>query len=556
MDKQQLVRRLNALKTEANNWKSAWMDIQTYILPSRGQFDDSQPNSGKLINHKTVLDGHAGRCSRTLAAGMTSGLTSPSRPWFKLGIADQDLLELESVKEWLDTTQQRMMTVFSKSNIYGVLNSTYSEIGTFGTAATAIVEDLSDIIRAKSFTIGEYFIGTGLDGRVNTFAREYWMTVAQIVEDFGIENVSTHVKSLFDNRTFDTWIKVCHLIQPNLSKDPQKKDNKNMAFTSAYWESGMPEDKLLREGGFREFPILAPRWDVVGADVYGRGETPGWNVLGDVKMLQKMQRNKLVALDKLTDPPIQIKGDMIGEANMLPGGITRFSAGPDAGATAAYQVNPNLQALEATIQQTKMDISAGYYSDLFMMISQMDQPGTTAREIVERHEEKLLMLGPVLERLESELLDPLIDRTFSIMLEKGLIPVPPPELQGMEMKVEYISMLAQAQKMVGTGAIAQTLGFVSNLAAVIPNAVDMINVDEAIIEYGDMMGVPPKIIRSKEDVAVIRKNREDAQIAAEQTAALQNTIAGAKTMADTKLGQNSALDLAGKAMGIDTGAQK
>jgi len=554
MKKSDAVRRLTAIRNEGNNWKPAWQDLKKYILPSRGSFDD-QPNQGKAIDHKVMLDGMPGRAARILAAGMTSGLTSPSRPWFKLGLADADMLEIEAVKIWLDTVQERMMGVYSKSNIYGVLHSTYQELGTFGTASTAIVEDVVDVIRGQNFTIGEYWLGTGPDGRVNTFGRQFYYTIAQLVEEFGLENCSVSTQNAFKGKSLDQWVKVCHLIQPNSDRDTSKIDKENMNFESLYWEEGSQEEAFLRKGGFRGFPILCPRWDVVSADVYGRG--PGWEVLGDAKMLQKMQRNKLIALDKLTNPPVQIKGDTMGDANLLPGGITRFaSGGADAGVSATYQVNPNIAELEATIQQTKRDISEGYYSDLFLMISQLDQPNTTAREIVERHEEKLLMLGPVLERLESELLDPLIDRTFSIMLAKGLIPMPPEELQGMEMKVEYISMLAQAQKMVGTASIAQTVTFAQNIAAVIPEAADMINVDETIQEYADMMGVPPKIIRSKEDVAVIRQSRAD-QVAAQQKAiTMQNMVAGAKTLSDTKLGQNSALDQIGKNMGIKMGDQQ
>jgi hypothetical protein len=177
-----------------------------------------------------------------------------------------------------------------------------------------------------------------------------------------------------------------------------------------------------------------------------------------------------------------------------------------------------------------------------MMVAQSQRPNMTAREIVERHEEKLLMLGPVLERLESELLDPLIDRTFSIMLRVGLIPPPPDELQGMDMKIEYISMLAQAQKMVGTAAIEQITGFAAQLAAVYPGVTDNIDADAAVNEYGDMLGVPPKIVRSADDVAAMRDQAAKEQKAAQATSTLPNVVEGAKTMSETKLDTNSALD--------------
>jgi len=194
------------------------------------------------------------------------------------------------------------------------------------------------------------------------------------------------------------------------------------------------------------------------------------------------------------------------------------------------------------INETRQAIDKTFYVDLFLMIAQIDKGQMTAREIVERHEEKLLMLGPVLERLEGELLDPLIDRTFKIMLRTGVVPPPPEEIQGEDMKVEYISMLAQAQKMVGTTAIEQTISFVGNMMDAFPEIKDAVDADEAIIEYGDLMGIPSKIIRSKDEIMAIREERQKAEQAAQTAAVMPQMVEGAKKLSETELGKNSALD--------------
>jgi hypothetical protein len=473
---------------------------------------------------------------------MTSGLTSPARPWFKLGSGDPELDQIDSVRYWLDDVQGRMMTTFAKSNIYGELHSCYAETGGFGTGALIILDDFKTTIRARTFTAGEYFLGIGPDGRADTFGRQCWFTVGQVVKQFGIERVSPSVKSLWENGSLEQWVKLSHLIEPNDKRLYGKQDFKNMPYRSVYWEEGSPSDTYLAIAGFEEFPVLAPRWDLTTAlDSYGKG--PGWESLGDVKMLQKMQLDKLIALDKLVDPPIQVDASVQGEANMLPGGITRSSAqSPNAGVRAAYQIDPHLDDLEASIRSTQGAIREAFYSDLFLMLANTDRSNMTAREVAERHEEKLLMLGPVIERLEGDLLDPLIDRTFSIMLRKGQIPEPPQELQGMDLKVEYISILAQAQRMVGTTSIEKIAGFAGNLAAVQPDVLDVIDFDEALIEYGTMLGVPPKVVRSHEAIKVRRAQKAQAAQAQAQAADMGAMVQGAKVLSDTPVGGNSALD--------------
>lgn len=549
MERKPFQDRFLTLQKEASTWKPAWTDIQRYIAPTRGVFDDVQANNGKAIDHKTIINGHATRKLGTMASGLTSGLTSPSRPWFRIGLADDELMDYEPVKEWLGIVQSRMMSVFSKSNFYGAMPTIYGEVGGFGTGAQIILPDFQDVIRVRTFTCGEYFLGIGPDGRVNSFGRRYWMTVCQMVKEFGEENVSDAVRNIYKLKTQDPYFRVIHLITPNEKVQYGNATSRGMAYKSVYWEEASPQDTFLRIGGYRTFPIQAPRWEVTTtSDVYGR--SPGWHCLGDVKQLQKMEKDKLIALDKVVDPPVQADGNVADQVNTLPGGLTRSSAvSQNAGVRPVYQVAPDFSAIKEAIDATKQDISESFYADLFMMIAQTDRGGMTAREIVERHEEKLLMLGPVIERLESELLDPTIDRTFEIMNDAKLLPPAPAELEGMELKVEYISMLAQAQKMVGTTAIEQTVSFVGSMAAANPEALDKLDMDEAIDHYGDALGVPPKIIRSDEDVAAMREARAQEKKQAEVAATMPSLVTGAKTLSETKVGQNSALDaiLAGAA---------
>ncbi len=543
LDRKGADQRFEQLKNEFVKWQPALKEVGTFIAPTCGFFEGDLPNHGRAIDHKKILDSTAERALGSLAAMMQSGLTSPARPWFRLGIAGTDADESDAGREWLDICTRRLHEAFAKSNVYGALYSMYEECGAFGTAAFMILEDFQTIIRARSFTVGEYYLGVGADGRVNTFGRRYHLTVGQLVEEFGIDNVSQAARQMFEKKQLDTWVCCRHLIEPNDQRVPDRMGPGGMAFRSVYWEEGAPDAQFLRKAGFEEFPVMAPRWKLTRSnDSYGRG--PGWYVLGDTKMLQAQQRDKMIILAKIGRPPVQKDGSVTGNANMIPGGVTVSDAvGGDGGVRAAYQVQANLEQIEASISLTKQAIREGLFANLTMLMQELeDAGGKTAFEIAKRHEEKLLLLGPVLERLQSEGLGPLIDRSFSVMLRSGALPPPPPELEGVELRVEYISLLAQAQQIVGTTAMSQVAQFVGSIAAAKPQAADLMDEDETIRAYAKMVGVPNKMIRTPEAVSKIRAARMKAQQQAEQAAIAEKSVAGAKVLSETELGNNSALD--------------
>lgn len=539
--------RLRALSREAEEWKPLWKEISQQIKPTRGWFDNLEPNQARVINHKTMLDGRPSRAARVLAAGLASGLMSPARPWFRLGLADKDLMKFQPVKEWLTDVRNRQLAVFAGSNVYGVGHSDFEELGVFGTGVMFIGEDFRDVIRARNYTAGTYFLGTGHDGRVNAFGREYQMSVGQMVAEFGMDSVSEQVRRLYQDGKVDNWRKIAHLVEENDERVSGYADFRNMAYRSVQWEQGSEGDQKserpLRASGFEEFPFLGTRWDLTTpSDVYGRG--PGTEALGDCKMLQKMQRDKLLLLDKLADPPVSADAGVDGEINTLPGGVSRSSSmTPNAGVRAAYQVDPRLEELRLTINETKRDIDETFYVDLFKLISneQNIQP-RSATEIVEKVGERLTQIGPVLERVESEKLDPLIARTYAIMDRAGMIPPPPEELQGMDITPEYISPLAQAQREVGLSGLRSHVAFVTEMAQTNPAVLDTLDYDAASQEHGEMSGVAPRVIRSPEEVAEIREARAQAEAQAAQAEAMQNAAKAAKDLGAAQLGEGNALE--------------
>ena len=527
---QHLRARKQALWTELSSWEPHWQELSKFYLPRTGRFLATDRNRGQR-RHNNIIDSTATRALQVLEAGLMAGATSPARPWMRLGAPDPELNQYGPVKEWLHDVTDRMLRVFARSNTYRALPRIYSECALYGTAASIVVFDFEKVIHHHVLTAGQYAISTDNNDRVDCLYREFDMTVGQMVKEFGLKNLSISVQNQYRNGNLEDWRTVCHAIEPRADRNLDRSGNRDMPFRSVYWEqgrSGSETKTVLRESGFRRFPVMAPRWSVSGQDIYGN--SPGMAALGDVKQLQHEQRRKGQILDHLTQPPTQgpplLKGS---EVDTLPGGHTEVD-GNSQGIRPLWQINPDLQGLLFDIQDVRTRINSAFYADLFLMLSTTNK-SMTATEVAERHEEKLLMLGPALERLHHEGLEPLIDITFDHMMDAGLIPPPPEELGGMNLQVEFVSTLAQAQKAVGASTDDRFVGMIQGLAQSHPEALDKLNPDSFLDEYADKLGVNPGHVRSNEEVKELRQAREAAMAAQQQLDAQSQQSNIARNMA-------------------------
>lgn len=536
--RQRALDRKARLWRERASWDADWRDIAQYQAPSAVRFVSTEQNDGRRKN-QLIHDNTGIFALRTLGAGMMSGVSSPARPWFRSGLADKDLLEFAPVKAWLHKADEIMRAIFSASNTYGALRACYRDLGAFGTWASIVVPSFDNVIHHHPLAVGQYALAANNEAKVDTLVREMDMTVAQVVREFGLDAVSQSVKNLWDRGMLEERVPVVHVIEPreNTRRDLRKADGPNMAFASIYFEpaAGDPDRDFLRESGYRRFPVLAPRWDVEAGDVYG--QSPGRECQGDVKQLQHEQLRKAQAIDYKVNPPLQVPSTYKETARArLPGGVMYVDqAGPSGGVRSAFEVNIDLQHLLIDIEDVRNRIRQAYYADLFLMLANDTRSGTTATEIAQRHEEKLLMLGPVLERLHNELLSPLIDMTFDRCLEAGIFPPVPEELQGHELQVEYISPLAQAQRAVAAGGLDRLLGTVGTLVAIKPDVADKVDLDQAIDDYADMFNVNPEVIVPDDKVAELRAARAQQQAAQQAAAAAPMMADAAKTASEVDL---------------------
>jgi hypothetical protein len=558
--KKELEQYRSQLEQERSSFISHWRELCDYIMPRRGRFYMNDVNKGDRRNQK-IIDSTATSALNTLSSGMVSGLTSPARPWFKLTTPDPDLADFETVKQWLHVVEQRMSSVILGSNFYQRVPILYSDMAGFGTGAMLVEEDVDDVINTQVFPIGSYSLAANAKGKPCGFSRAYQMTVQQLIEEFGEveedgeiewEYFSDRVKGLYENGELSTWIDVAHVIRPNPDYKPGKLGKKFKKFQSCYYEIGMgySEDdggKYLRESGYDRFPILAPRWKVSAEDTYGT-DCPGMTSLGDVKALQLMHKRKAQAIDKQVNPPMIAPTAMQSvKSSILSADITYFDETSDKKFRAAHEVNFRISDLRDDIMEHQHRIKKAFHEDIMLMFAESDRRQITAREVDERSAEKFLILGPVLSNVNKDLLDPFIDIVFNAMEKQGLLPPAPEEIQGVTLKVEYVSVVAQAQKLVGLDGVKEYTRYIMEVAQADPRILRKFNSYEAANVVGDITSVPPKMIVSDEDAQAAeaaQQQQMQAQAEAEQAA---QAATAAQKLSQSPIDSGNAL---GKIMGI------
>lgn len=548
-------------KRQQGGFDADYRELGEWLMPRRTRFTTGEKNRSSVRNPK-IIDSSPRYAARTLESGLHAGLTSPARPWLRLTVADQKLADNEAVKDWLHVTTQRMLAIFQMTNLYQVLPNVYGDTGVFGTGAMAIFEDDDDLFRCFHYPLGSYAVGLNARGIVSTFTHEYSLSVRQVVETFALKQdgggrpqvdrskLSKSLLDQWDRHDYENEVDINWIVMPNMDADPDRLDAKFLPFTSCHWEAGANENKLLKDSGFRKFPVMCPRWHVTGGDVYGT-DSPGMTALGDVRQLQIQQRRKGQAIAKMIDPPLvgppQLRTQ---KTSLLPGDITYVDQREGmSGLRSIHEVTLNIQHLREDTYETRELVRRAFYEDLWLMMTQQDERGSiqpiTAREVAERHEEKLIVLGPVLDRMHDELLDPLIDRVWDIMLTAGLIGEPPTELEGAKLRPEYTSVLGQAQKIVGVRALDAFVGSVLSLGATSPEVAASVNAkinfNRIVDSYGDHYSVDPRIILSDEEAQATLDGARQQQEADQMAMRAQALARAGKDAAATPMDGNTAL---------------
>jgi head-to-tail connecting protein len=550
--------RLLGLRINRYSWWVHGRELADFYLPRRYKWliTPNQMGRGSPINQH-ILDSTPTIAARNLAAGIMYGISNPTAPWFRLAFGRTNSTGTGPVAIYLRLVEEILFQIFQESNFYQALAILYFDLVIFGTASMVIYEDFRNVINCVNPCFGEFYADVNSQlNLADVFYREFTYTIQQVVERWGLENVSPSVASLYKNQGsgLTREVIVAHAIETNY--EPRKYGvPSHFKYREVYWEwggSASPQGGssfapgLLERRGFYEAPHITPRWDTVANDAYGR--SPAMDALPDCKQLQLQVRRQAQGIDKQVNPPLQADLQLKNQpAALIPGGITYIAgllSSTGGGMRSIYEHKIELAAMNENLELIRGRTKQIFYNDLFQTISQYQtRSNVTAQEINIRRAESFIMLGPVIHRLQLELLSRAVDRTFGIAARGGLLPPAPPELAGQDLSIQYISMLSLAQQAAQTAGIEGILKFVEALGPLDPASVDKIDVPFAIERYNFLMNNDPRLIRTDQQVAQIQAQRQQAQAQAQAVEAAPKLAKAGVDASQIQIGQGqSALD--------------
>lgn len=521
-----ILERQKEFEKERGVWESHWQQIAEYMVPRRAEFNTTQTKGGKRRGE--IYDSTAIKANNILAAGMHGQLTSPATPWFSLRTSDPDLMKKEEVRRWLHGVEQVIIDVLNGSNFNSAIHEDYLDLGPFGTSCLYEEEHPLKYANFNCRPLTEIYIGQNAYEVVDIVHRKLVMKTRQAYELWG-ENAGESVNKALEKKEYEKEIEFLHAVFPRDSFDPEKIDNLNMPFASVYIE--LDKKEKVKESGYVQIPYLVDRWLKSSSEVYGRG--PGVEVLPDVKMVNAMAKTILRAGQKMVDPPLIAphKGFVLPIRTSPSSMIYRTSMGNPNDKLDVLEMRGNIPiGLELKKERREM-IREAFFVDLFLMLT--EKPKMTATEVLERVEEKMIVLGPVIGRLMNELLDPIIQNTFRIVVERGLVEPIPEILMDREYQVEYVSPLARAQKMYQLNAVKRWTDLIIPFAEAKPEILDWINSDDAAVFIADLLGVAPEVRSTKKEVEQIRTVRAEQQ---KQQQVMQELMAVSETLAKSGKG--------------------
>ena len=543
-----------------------WWELSRFFSPRRTRFLESDVNNGWRRNSQ-IIDDTGGQAKDVLAAGMLAGISSPTRQWFTLA-TNTKADESQPVRDWCYDESQNMATVFARSNLYEELPLLYEDAGTFATGLIWMSESIREVVTFKSLPVGSYSISHDPEGHICRFYRSFMMTVQQLLDEFGIRNArgeimnwehfSQAVRNAHDNHMPQTWFYVGHYIRPNDEPEPEAPGTEGMPFLEVYFERGQVNEtaaavsttntgseqwRFLRIRGLEQMPLMELIWKKTGEDDYGT-ECPGVRSVGDVRQLQVQEKRVSQASEKMINPPMQGPSTLKGQrASIIAGDLTLYDQrNGDPGFRPVHEVNLNIQMMEQRSDRIRNRIRQAWYYDLFLMMEQEDQTHAepiTAAEVREKHQEKLLMLSPVLEKANRGTFTPLIEFTFRAMQKRGMVSTPPAELRGKPLTVQYTSVFAQALKLIELETIKDFSAWIQQQAQVQPGILDMVDYDEMAKLYAEKEDIPPHILRSEETVKALRNQRAKVQQQQAQMQAAAQQAQTAKNLAQAPTDPNN-----------------
>ncbi|MEZ7198667.1 portal protein [Pseudodesulfovibrio karagichevae] len=541
MDRTELARslltRFSGLEEARRPWVGSWQELTEYMLPRKNSF-------GGLGGH-TLGRGRAGderifdstplHALELLASSLGGLLTNPSLPWFDISVKDRAVGDGDEVRAFLQEARERMVAVFNSEDtgFQAHVHELYLDAALLGTAVMYVEADPTTMVRFSSRPLGEVFVAESARGRVDTVYRKYEVTARQAIQEWGAA-CSDETQRKGEDRPEEP-VEVLHAVFPRMDRDPAGFGSAHFPFASVYLE--VKNSHVLEESGYLEMPYMVPRWAKAAGETYGRG--PGQTALSDVRVLNAMARTALMAAEKMSDPPLMVPDDgFLGPVRSGPGGLSYYRAG-SSDRIEPLPVNVDLRAAEEMMNGRRESIRRIFLGDQLAP----EGPAVTATEAVIRQAEKMRVLGPVLGRLQTEFLGPLVRRVFRIMLRGGALPPFPEGLSPDALEVRYTSPVSRAQKQYEAQGLAQVMEYLSPLVGGQDafGIMDNFDTDRVARHVTELFNTPSDYLKSEERVAQGREQKQRAASTQQTASTVANVAAIAKTLSEAYTDRPSAL---------------
>ena len=539
--------RMQALMNVRHPFMTLFDELQRYILPRLNRdFMRKTRTPARPMSMDDIIDATATQAHNITQSGMMAGITSPARRWLKTvarkQAAGEDVPhEYVEYLMYLDDTRFRF---WDRTDLYALYAGIYAEVLLFGTAAGFGLENPGDPDNPfvwGQLLGGEYVIGENAAGHVDTIYREYAMTVAQVMARFDRERVSERVRQRYRDGAWDEPVALVQGFTPAPWVDVYTAGSEDRWQLLVFEADRVTDDHVEGDSAYlmrtlhSVFPAFCPRWERTGNTPWGM--SPGMEALPDVKQLQEMEEKKGVALSLLINPPLQ--GPPSAEQQRitsLPGDVNFIEgAGQGQGLSPVYQIQPRINEWAEDMDRVRERVRRSFKSDMWLAF--IDRAGVqpiNESEIYERKEEKLLTLAPLMDRLDRELIRPTVEITDDYLYRTGQLDDPPDGLE--EFELEYLNIIAVAQRTQGLTAIADTVSFASTLASKQvevgqdPTAMDNIDPDHAVRSFAEKRGADVSLLTEPGDMEELRAQRAQMQ---QQAAALEAEQQAAATAKDT-----------------------
>ena len=495
-----LVKRFDKLKQRRTQWEPFFRDVRDYIRPRKAKVDSSTFQYGQPSTNKR-FDSTATEANRLLALSMQNSLCPSSVIWYKLKIPEAhpmaELNDDPEVQAWFNAAMEKMFYTMHQSNFYSVIGEAFLDYTSFGTICVMVDEDdlthpnFNGIIY-KSMPIGEFVFAEDRRGVPDTLFWEYRMSARQAAQQFGKNNLPEAIREALQDKPDEEYDFLRAVLPAEDYYSKKKRGKEKMAWTSI--DIAMAGKEKIAESGYHEFPYAIGRFAKESGELWGR--SPADVAMADIKVLNKIRELELRALNKAVDPPlIAPHQGIVGAFKLIPGAIN-YSRDPERIKFLPFEGRFDLTNLKG--DELKRGIRSMFMADQLVM---PEKPNMTAQEVIELREQFQRMLGPTVARFESEVLMPIVLRTFGIGYRTGLFPPPPEAMYGLnEIDVEFVGSLAKAQKISDVSAINQWFGMVGQAAQFSPDIIDIVDFEASLRILGDRLSVPGEALRSAEEL--------------------------------------------------------